>query len=186
MAVQQIEKLHTVDDYFAMQGEYPRYELLEGELIEMTPSPTSKHQRVSRNLFRLLDAYNETAHLGELLSAPLDVVLSPRTVVQPDIIFITEKRRAQLIGEHITGAPDLVIEILSPATGARDLNQKRKLYARSGVKEYWIVDPEDETIEIQELHGNVFSTLAIFEKGQKLSSPTFEGLAVEVEQVFAK
>jgi Uma2 family endonuclease len=186
MAVQQIEKIYTVDDYFAMPGEYPRYELLEGELIELTPSPTARHQRILINLLRVLDTHNQTFQLGEILMAPLDVVLSPRTVVQPDIIFIEEKRRTQLIGEHITGAPDLVIEILSPATGARDLNQKRKLYARSGVKEYWIVDPEDETIEIQELHGNVFSTLAIFEKNQKLSSPMFEGLAVEVEQVFAK
>jgi Uma2 family endonuclease len=185
MAVQQIEKPYTVDDYFAMPGEYPRYELLEGELTEMTPSPTSKHQQILFKLARLLETHCESRRLGEILIAPLDVVLSPRTVVQPDIIFITEKRRAQLIGEHITGTPDLVIEILSPATGARDLNQKRKLYARSGVKEYWIVDPEDETIEIQELHGAIFSTLAIFEKGQKLSSPTFEGLAVEVEQVFA-
>jgi len=184
MAVQEIEKLYTLDDYFALPGEYPRYELLEGELIEMTPSPTSKHQQILFRLARLLEAHCQTRESGEIMIAPLDVVLSPRTVVQPDIIFIAQARRAQLIGEHITGAPDLVVEILSPATGARDLNQKRKLYARYGVKEYWIVDPEDETIEIQQLHGKVFSTIAIFEKSQKLASPTFEGLAVEVKQVF--
>lgn len=184
MAVQPAEKIYTTEDYFALTDEYPRHEVLEGELIEMTPAPTSKHQRISRKLMVVLDAYCQAKQLGEVFDAPIDVVLSPRTVVQPDLIFIAQARRPQLIKEHITGAPDLVIEILSPATSARDLNQKRKLYARYEVKEYWIVDPDDETIEIQRLHGNVFSTLAIYEKGQSLTSPTFEGLTVDVGQVF--
>ena len=185
MAVQPAEKVYTVEDYFAMTDEYPRYELLEGELIEMTPSPVFRHQRVAYKLALILGAYCDVHQLGVIVTAPMDVILSARTVVQPDLIFIAQARRAQLIQERITGAPDLVIEILSPATSARDLNQKRKLYARHGVQEYWIVDPDDETIEIQRLHGNVFSTLAIFEKGQSLTSPTFEGLTVDVAQVFA-
>jgi len=185
MAVQQAEKLYTIDDYLAMPDEYPRYELLEGELIEMV-SPTSRHQRISRQLFTALNTHCAAHDLGEVFYAPLDVILSRTIVVQPDLLFISKARRAELIGERITGAPDLVIEILSPATSARDFNQKRKLYARHGVKEYWIVDPDDETIEVQRLQGNVFSTVALFEKGQTLTSPMFEGLNVDVGQVFVE
>jgi len=185
MVVKQAERLYTTDDYLAMRDEYPRYELLEGELIEMV-SPTARHQRILRRLVRVLDVYCEAQNLGEIFIAPLDVILSPTVVVQPDILFISKARRAELIGERITGAPDLAIEILSPATSARDFNQKRKLYARHGIQEYWIVDPDDETIEVQRLQGNVFSTLALFEKGQTLTSPTFEGLGMEVAQVFAE
>ena len=185
MAVQQAEKLYTVDDYLAMPDEYPRYELLEGELIEMV-SPTTRHQRILQRLFRALDQHCAARKLGEVFVAPLDVILSRTVVVQPDLLFISEARRAELIGERITGAPDLVIEILSPATSARDFNQKRKLYARHGVQEYWIVDPDDETIEVQRLQGNVFSTLALYEKGQTVASPTLEGLGVGVREVFAE
>ena len=185
MAVQQAEKLYTVDDYLAMPDEYPRYELLEGELIEMV-SPTSRHQRISRQLFTALNTHCAAHDLGEVFYAPLDVILSRTDVVQPDLLFISKARRAELIGERITGAPDLVIEILSPATSARDFNQKRKLYARHGVNEHWIVDPDDETIEGQRLQGNVFSTVALFEKGQTLTSPMFEGLNVDVGQVFVE
>ena len=187
MAVQPAEKLYTVDDYLAMPDEYPRYELLEGELIERV-SPTSRHQRISRQLFTALNTHCAAHDLGEVFYAPLDVILSRTVVVQPDLLFISKARRAELIGERITGAPDLVIEILSPATSARDFNQKRKLYARHGVKEYWIVDPapRDGTIEVQRLQGNVFSTLGLFEKGQTLTASTFEGLAVDLGQVFAE
>ena len=185
MAVKQAEKPYTVDDYLARPDEYPRYELLEGELIEMV-SPTSRHQRISRQLFTALNTHCAAHDLGEVFYAPLDVILSRTVVVQPDLLFISKARRAELIGERITGAPDLVIEILSPATSARDFNQKRKLYARHGVKEYWIVDPDDETIEVQRLQGNVFSTVALFEKGQTLTSPMFEGLNVDVGQVFVE
>ncbi len=185
MAVRPAERLYTVEDYLAMLDEYPRYELLEGELIEMV-SPTSRHQIISANLFSILDAHCRAYDLGRILAAPIDVILARNVVVQPDILFISKARQAELIGERIKGAPDLVIEILSPAASARDLNQKRKLYARHGVKEYWIVDPDDETIEVQRLQGSIFSTLAPFEKGQTLTSPTFEGLVVEIDRVFAE
>ena len=93
-AIQPGAKHYTVDDYLAMPDEYPRYELLEGELIEISPSPTSRHQRIVGNLFRVLAAYCEAHGLGEVFVSPLDVILSRRTVVQPDIIFIAEARRA--------------------------------------------------------------------------------------------
>ena len=177
-------KRYTLEDFLAIPEGYPRYEFWDGELIEMV-SPTSRHQIISANLFRLLDAHCQTRDLGIVLTAPLDVTLSRRYIFQPDLLFIAKARAAKLIGERITGAPDLVVEILSPATSARDLNQKRKLYARHGVQEYWIVDPDDQTIEVQRLQGKVLSTLGIYEKGQKLTSPTFKGLSVDIGRVFA-
>jgi Uma2 family endonuclease len=178
-------KIYTVEDYMALTDEYPRYELLEGELIEMV-SPTSRHQIVSANLFRILDHHCRSTHQGILLTAPLDVIFSKSVVMQPDLIFVAEARRAEIIRERIIGAPDLVIEILSPTSSQRDLNQKRKLYARHGVAEYWIVDPDDETIEIQRRQGNLLSTISLFEKNQTLTSPTFPGLTMEAAQAFAE
>jgi len=178
-------KTYTVEDYLALTDEYPRYELLEGELIEMV-SPTSHHQIISGNLFRILDRHCRSTGLGIILTAPLDVIFSRNVVMQPDLIFVSEARRAEIIRERITGAPDLVIEILSPTSSQRDLNQKRKLYARHGVAEYWIVDPDDETIEIQRLQGNILSTIGLFEKHQTLTSPTFPGLNMDVAQAFAE
>jgi Uma2 family endonuclease len=185
VVIQPGAKIYTVDDYLALTDEYPRYELLDGELIEMV-SPTSRHQRILLNLYRRLDDHVRTQHLGEIFLAPLDVILARRVVVQPDLIFIAEARRKELIQEPIVGAPDLVIEILSPTSSQRDLNQKRKLYARHGVQEYWIVDPDDSSLEIQRLQGKIFSTVGWFEKGQTLTSPTFPGLELDVAQVFAE
>lgn len=178
-------KHYTLEDFLAIPEGYPRYEFWDGEILEIV-SPTSHHQFISANLFRLLDGYCRTHDLGVVLTAPLDVRLSPRYVFQPDLLFIAKARKAKLIGERITGAPDMVIEILSPATSARDLNQKRKIYAKHGVAEYWIVDPDDETLEVQRLQNKVLTTLGIYEKGQKLTSPTFKGLTLAIDRIFAE
>lgn len=183
--IQPSRKDYTLEDYLALTDEYPRYELLEGELIEMV-SPTSKHQIVLALLFRQLDRHCDIHKLGIVLTAPLDVILAPNVVVQPDLLFISVARRSQLIGERINGAPDLVVEIISPTSSGRDLLQKRKLYARHGVAEYWIVDPGDRTIEVQRLTGNLYSTVALFEPGQSLVSTIFPGLAVELALVFGE
>lgn len=177
-------KTYTVGDYLALTAEYPRYELLEGEFVEMA-SPAPKHQIISALLFRHLDRHCETHKLGIVLTAPLDVILAPNVVVQPDLLFIAEARRAQLIRERIHGAPDLVVEIISPTSSGRDLHQKRRLYARHGVAEYWIVDPDDGTIEVQRLAGNLYSTVALFEPGQSLVSATFPEFTLDLAQVFA-
>ncbi|MGQ0605275.1 MAG: Uma2 family endonuclease [Anaerolineales bacterium] len=183
--IQPSRKDYTLEDYLALTNEYPRYELLEGELIEMV-SPTSRHQRILQRLFRSLDYYCVVNRAGEVFVAPLDVILAPNVVVQPDLLFISEARRAQLIHERIHGAPDLIVEILSPTSSGRDLHQKRRLYARHGVAEYWIVDPDDGTIEVQRLTGNLYSTVALFEPGQSLVSTLFPGLAIELALVFGK
>ena len=147
MATSIIEKKkYTYDDYLKTPDN-KRYELIEGELY-MTPSPITSHQRISRKIEFLLEKFVTENDLGEIFDAPYDVHFDDENVVQPDILFIS-KDRLNIIGDkNLQGAPDLVIEILSESNAYRDLIQKKKLYARFGVKEYWIVVPGEKTIDI--------------------------------------
>jgi len=128
------------EDYQAFPEEGTRYEILDGKLA-VTPTPFILHQRVSRNLELLLYNHISAYNLGEVLNAPVTVVLDEHTILEPDLVFVSTER-AHLIGEKaIAGAPDLVIEILSPSTARRDRTVKLRLYGRFGVPHYWIVDP---------------------------------------------
>jgi Uma2 family endonuclease len=133
-------------DYLALPDE-PRCELLYGRL-PVTPSPSIRHQRVVRQVFRLLLDFADRAG-GEVFPSPLDVRLADHSIVQPDVIYVSSER-AGILGQRVKGAPDLVVEVLSPATARRDVGEKLRLYAESGVAEYWIIDPEHETIEFLE------------------------------------
>jgi len=141
----------TYEDYKSLpESETKRCELLGGELI-MVPPPSVYHQRIAKKLGFLLQGFVEERGLGEVFFAPLDVVLGKgekREVVQPDIFFVSRERREIIAEEEVRGAPDLVIEITSPATEERDRHYKKTLYARHGVREYWIVDPEARTVEV--------------------------------------
>ncbi len=140
------KKKYTYEDYLKTP-EDERYELIEGELL-MTPAPIPKHQRISRKIEFILEKYVTENDLGEVFYAPCDVHLDDENVIQPDILFIS-KDRLNIIGEkNIQGAPDLVIEIISENTAYRDLVQKKRLYSRFGVKEYWIAIPREELIEM--------------------------------------
>jgi Uma2 family endonuclease len=181
----------TYEDYKNLpESETKRYELLEGELV-MVPSPNEPHQRVSGNIGFLLRQFIRERKLGMVYSAPLDVVLSRENVVQPDIIFISNKRMAIVTEENIKGAPDLVIEILSPSTSERDRTLKRTLYARHRVKEYWMVDPMEKGIEVYSLKRLGpskkigFRRLKKYTAPEKLHSPLMTELEVPLEEVFA-
>lgn len=173
----------TYHDYKNMpESETKRYELLEGELV-LVPSPGEKHQSISRNLaFRLL-GFIESNSLGAVYYAPLDVVLG-ENVVQPDIIYISREKSQIITPAEIRGSPDLVIEILSPATASRDQTFKRTLYARHGVTEYWIVDPDEETIEVMKLGGKGYETVRAYKKGQVLVSPLLSRFRIKLEEIF--
>lgn len=136
----------TYKDYEALPADGRRYELHEGELsVTLTPSP--QHQRISGNLHRVLWQHIKAQGLGEILFAPLDVILGETTVVQPDLVYLDTTRLPLVSGRGIEGPPTLVVEILSPATTLIDRGAKRQLYARYGVPYYWIVDPEARAIE---------------------------------------
>ena len=138
-----------LDDYLALPDDGMRYEIIDGELF-MSASPIARHQVISMNLVLLL-AGLQRKFGGRVLAAPIDVVLGPHDIVVPDIIYVRKERLA-IIGEaRVDGAPDLIVEILSPSTRDRDLREKAMLYAKSGVASYWIVDPVEETVTLHRL-----------------------------------
>jgi Uma2 family endonuclease len=174
----------TYKDYKNLpESETKRYELLEGELV-MLPSPTTYHQRISWNLERILGDFVAKHDLGVIYDAPLDVVFSQEDVAQPDILFILKAHSQIITDENIQGAPDLIIEILSPATADRERTYKRTLYARHGVREYWIVDPADKSVEVMTLGEKGFDTVKLYKMGQTLSSPLLKGFSLLIKEIF--
>jgi len=173
----------TYKDYKSLpESETKRYELIEGELI-MVPSPNEYHQRISRKIEFLLQDFVEKNKLGEVYYAPLDVHLG-EDVVQPDILFVSKARSKIITKEEILGAPDLVIEILSPATAERDRTYKKTLYARHGVQEYWIVDPEEKIVEVMTLGKTGFESSGVYGKMSTLKSTIFPDLTIKLSNVF--
>ena len=150
-----------------------RYELLDGALL-MVPALSTTHQRISRNLEYLLIEYCRQFDFGEMLYAPIDVVLGTgdeREVVQPDLILVAKSRLAIITEQEVCGAPDLVVEILSPGTEDRDRGYKKVLYARYGVQEYWIVDPSKRCIEVYVPSRTGFVRKAAYSGDEPLESP---------------
>jgi len=174
----------TYQDYLLLP-EDKRYEILDGELY-VVAAPNTRHQRVSRNLELALFQHVRDKNLGEVLDAPYDVILSEENVVQPDILFVRSER-AGVIGEmNLQGAPDLVIEILSEGSRGKDLEVKRKIYARYGVQEYWVVDPEGATVEVLVWSEAGYVTAAVYEKSHRLSSPLLPELDLPLSEVFVE
>jgi Uma2 family endonuclease len=164
------------------EREGDRHELIDGELI-VTPSPMPRHQIIVKNLTYRLEQHIDAGDLGTLIPAPIDVWLSPHDLLVPDLIFISRQRQ-QLIGaKAVRAAPDLVIEILSPGTRRRDLTSKRALYARFGVQEYWIVDPEARTVTVLTLTDKGYETVPAGKEGA-IQSRVFPNLALTPEAVF--
>jgi Uma2 family endonuclease len=170
----------------APESERERYELYEGELV-MVPSPSLKHQLILGNLVDFLRRFVNENDLGVVLFSPLDVILGGDTVLQPDILFVAKARAEILAAEGIRGAPDLVVEILSEATAKRDRTYKKTLYARYGVKEYWLVNPEAETIEVLVLKESGYEPAGKYARRGKVqfTSPLFKGLSIDLGAVFA-
>ena len=177
----------TVKDYMsAPDGK--RYQLLDGELI-VAPSPTSKHQSIIGKLYLTMSQFVTQSQLGRVWIAPLDVILPDHDVVQPDIFFISNARANILTEANVQGAPDLVVEILSPATAQHDREYKRTLYSRHGVREYWLVDPEEDSAEVwtesdTESEAGLVQTAA-YQRGDTLASPLLEGLNIPLEAIFS-
>ena len=167
---------HTPDDQ--------RYELLDGELI-MAPASNLGHQRIGTQLGWRLAQFVAERGRGEVFFAPCDVVLSNTDVVQPDLLFVSHERAHLLLGgANVLGAPDLVVEILSPSTAGRDRTLKRGLYAKHGVREYWLVDPDARTVTVLRLDGGAFEVVGLYGEGQTMTSPTLEGFTADLNEIF--
>lgn len=184
MATAQPVRKYTWEDYRATPPD-TRYELLDGELL-MTPSPKTAHQWTQNLLGRRLSQFVEEQGLGGFFFAPYDVVLSDTDVVQPDLLFVSRDRLPLVVNDdNLRGAPDLVVEILSPGTADRDLGYKRELYARHGVAEYWIVDPAAETIRVLRRRGGEgFAPPRTFGRGRILRSEILAGFELAVDAIF--
>ena len=183
MATAQPVLKFTYEDYRTAPPD-KSYELLDGELL-MTPAPNLKHQSVQVRLGRRLGQFIEEHALGEFFFAPCDVVLSDTDVVQPDLLFVSREREHLLSnGDNVRGAPDLVVEILSPGTADRDRGYKRALYARHGVTEYWLVDPAAETVWIHCLRDGALVVAHTFGREQTLRSPLLAGFELDLDNVF--
>ena len=174
----------TYEDYCAAPAD-SRYELLDGELT-MVPAPNLKHESVRSRLGRELINFIVEHKLGELFYAPCDVLLSNNDIVQPDLLFVSREREHLLSGgRNVQGAPDLVVEILSPSTAERDRGEKRELYSKHGVTEYWLVDPMAETVEIHRLQGDILIPSRTFRRNETLRSELFPGLEINLDEVFS-
>ena len=174
----------TYDDLanIVTERESDRLELIDG-VVYVTPAPRPVHQLIVTNLIWLLRPVIRGQRLGLLYASPVDVRLSPHDVVQPDVLFIEQERLSILTDVAIEGPPDLVVEILSPGTRGRDLGAKRDLYARTGVREYWLIDPDARTIEVLALRAGRYETIAPDAAGT-FHSALLPGLAVDPDVVF--
>jgi Uma2 family endonuclease len=137
----------TYADFLEFPDDGLRHEIIGGEHF-VTPSPVTRHQRISRDLLVLLAVYLKEQHIGEVFSAPFDALLSEFDIVEPDLVYLSKERAHFLTSKNLQGPPDLVVEILSPGTKRRDLGIKRDLYQRVGVREYWIVDHDRDVVTI--------------------------------------
>jgi Uma2 family endonuclease len=169
-------------DYLQLP-EDKRYEILDGELF-VVPAPNIRHQRVVKKITMALIRQLEETGFGEILQAPCDVVFSEENVLQPDILYVREQRY-DIIGEmNVRGAPDLIVEILSPATRGKDLEIKRKIYAAYGVQEYWVVDPEATTVEVLAWSASGYVSAGRYDASQCLSSPLLPKLNLPLSEIF--
>ena len=169
---------YTYADYCTLPEDTARrYELLQGELIRV-PAPTIRHPRVSRNLEYIFHHHVHTRGTGEVFYSPVDWVLgqgAAREVAQPDLVVVSHTRRDIIQTAGIEGAPDLVVEILSPGTGTCDRGYKLTLYARYGVTEYWIVDSDLQTVEVVTLATQGYACTARYGACDSMYCVAFSG-----------
>jgi Uma2 family endonuclease len=174
----------TYEDYVQLPNDGKRYEILEGEL-SVTPAPNTKHQIASVNLTVLLSNHTRDKDMGRILYAPIDLILEPTSVLQPDLLFVSKARQHIITERAVEGVPDLVVEILSPATARIDRVTKAQIYARHKVPAYWIVDPEQESVEIYLLSADGYRIATTLQGEAPASAPPFTDLKFGAKEIFA-
>ena len=174
----------TVQDYLNIPEEDEnRYELINGDLY-MAPAPSWEHQESSGNLYSILRAFVLANLLGRVVYSPIDMFLSDGDVFQPDIVFISNERLGIIHSDGIHGAPDLVIEVLSPGTERIDRTLKSERYEMFDVSEYWQANPIAKTILVLRARDGAFERVGLFTEGMALETPLLPGLRVDVSEVF--
>ncbi len=183
-------KLISYEDYLLMPEMNQRYEIIDGDL-QMTPSPTKRHQKLVLRIASLLESFVSEQNLGEVLHAPMDVLIERHLKLrtrQPDVLYLKTQTGADVStsddSNFITMAPDLVVEVLSSSDSRRSVGEKLKDYQKIGVKECWLVSPEGETIEVLDLSGKEVSTVALCGGGGHLTSKVLPDLSLTVRHIF--
>jgi Uma2 family endonuclease len=173
----------TVHDYMDLPEGPPYFELVEGSLI-MSPAPIYFHQGIAGNIVRILHRYLDANPIGEVLFAPCGVFLTEINAYQPDVFFIRNDRLS-IIAEHgIEGAPDLVVEILSPSTAKFDKGPKKKIYTASGVQELWLIDPKLKEVMVYDLKESYETPRVTIRATGSFESPLFPGLQLRGTEIF--
>jgi Uma2 family endonuclease len=176
----------TYDDFVLFPDDGKRHELIDGEHY-VTPSPNTRHQTIVGTLYFVIRTHLETHPIGRIFVAPFDVVFSEFDVVEPDLLYVSNARLAEVLTPaNVRGAPDVVIEIGSPGTRQRDETIKRHLYERFGVSEYWVVDPELDLIRVYRREGEGFgrATELSREACDLLTTPLLPGLDPPLTSIF--
>ncbi len=178
-----VPRPYTYDDLVAeFQESTQPGELWDGQLV-MSPTPSYSHQKIVLRFFRVLDDWVRARQLGEVVSAPIDMVLSPHLAVQPDVAFIA-KERLNIIQRVIMGPVDLAAEVVSLGGRNRDRIEKRDLYEQHGIKEYWIIDPEPESVDVLHLENGQYQLAQRYGKGGEAASRLLPGFRAAVDYLF--
>lgn len=174
-------KRWSYEEYARLDDEQ-RHEIIDGELL-MAPAPDYWHQDWSRKLFRRMDKHVLDRKLGEVLYAPFDVILDAANVIQPDLLFVAKANLSIVQTRGVFGAPDLLVELISPSSVRRDRYVKKELYARFGVKEFWLVDPANRALEVWKLQNQQYELHCMVEEKGKVTSFILPGFEFDLSEI---
>jgi Uma2 family endonuclease len=172
----------TYEEYYRLDDDQ-RYEIIDGNLIPMTPGPDTGHQNWVGELYMVFQNHVKIRKLGKVFLSPVDVVLDEENTIQPDLVFIANANLNIIQKRAIFGAPDLLVELVSPSSVRRDRLVKRDLYAKFGVKEYWIGDPTKNTLEVLSLKAGRYELICRAEGKGRLTSLVLPGLKFDLSQI---
>ena len=177
----QANQRYTAADYAAW-NDGQRYELFHGGVHAMSPAPNPRHQGTSRNLTLEVGSFLKPKAKCQIFYAPIDVYLSDDTVVQPDIIVVCDPKK--IVKKGCVGAPDLVVEILSPSTSKIDWREKYQLYEEAGVREYWIVNPDENLLHVFRLIEGAFRLERTYASEETVKIGIFDDITIDLKNVF--
>jgi Uma2 family endonuclease len=171
----------TYDDLLALPEDDLRHEIIDGEHV-VSPAPFTKHQIVAGNIYGELFIYLRQNPIGRVFAAPYDVVFAPDNVSEPDVVYISNERASIITEKNVQGPPDLVVEVISETGRRRDEVQKKALYERFGVTEYWIADPNVDSMRVH--RRGAYDEPVTLRSGDVLTSPLFPRLTIDVATLF--
>ena len=176
-------QVYTAEDYWNFPDDGKRRQVLDGELF-VASSPLTRHQRVIVRIFEALRAWDRANPGGEVFLSPLAVTLGPRTTLEPDLFYVGPDSQAKVVARGVEGPPELIVEVLSPSTRRFDEVKKRRRYARAGVPEYWVVDPDSDAVRVHRLVGGRYESHPELRGEDVLRSPLLPGFEAAITSLF--